>query len=106
MGLAMINGAVGAGPSQLVKDDRILAFPRKTEERKKEHRRGAAHVSSSVEARHLRTVGAPIRHGKELRATKINKLKIQIVQGTYHVTEVDVAKSIIRSGSAWLLKTQ
>ena len=64
---------------------------------------GAAHVSISAEARRLQQVTNLVEQEAEMRAEKLNRIREQLAQGTYHVPAEEVAESILRSEAARLL---
>ena len=64
---------------------------------------GAAHVSISAEARRLQQVTNLVGQEGEMRAEKLNRIREQLAQGTYHVPAEEVAESILRSEAARLL---
>ena len=65
--------------------------------------KAALHVSISAEARRLQQVVNLVEQEGEMRAEKLNRIREQFAQGTYHVPAGEVAKSILRSEAARLL---
>ncbi|MCS6924389.1 MAG: flagellar biosynthesis anti-sigma factor FlgM [Candidatus Binatia bacterium] len=63
----------------------------------------AIRVTISSEARHLQRVVELARQGDAMRAERVHTIKEQILQGTYQVEAVEVAKGILRSEIAELL---
>ena len=97
------NGSTDAGLSQLIHNDKKVAYLRPVEQERRERLSDAAQVDISGEARQLHRVGLLARQSEELRADKVNTLKEQILQGTYYVEPVEVAKAIVRSEISRLL---
>lgn len=92
--------------SQLIKGDKTASSVREKGERGVERSGEAAQVTISPEARHLQRVAALAKHGDELRAEKVNRIKEQILQGEYHVETADVARGIARNEISRLLGKQ
>lgn len=77
---------------------------------RKEEAQGKARVSKtagnlvSLEAYRRQKMADLAKPGNDPRAEKIRKIKEQIERGTYHVDASDVAKSLVRSEIARLLR--
>jgi flagellar biosynthesis anti-sigma factor FlgM len=98
------QGPIDTNVTQLVKDNHTVSSVRDRGERNRVERTGeAAQVSISAEARQLQRVAALAERGDELRTEKLNRIKEQLQQGTYHVEAADVAKGILRSEISRLL---
>jgi negative regulator of flagellin synthesis FlgM len=90
--------------AQLVRGEPAVSATRDREDQRQVEQTGdAAQVSISAEARKLQKVMALAERGDELRAEKLQQLKEQIENGTYHVEAADVAKSIARHEVSRLL---
>lgn len=101
--LALVkNGSGDTRLSQLTQRNEIALLRRSVGE--PNVRSGdAALVDISLEARHLHRVGVLAQPGNELRAEKVSRVKEQIVQGTYYVDPIEIAKAVMRSEITRLL---
>ncbi|HEY2990926.1 MAG TPA: flagellar biosynthesis anti-sigma factor FlgM [Candidatus Binatia bacterium] len=97
---------IDSGISQLVKNDKGVAPARTEGDKGAEQNRETAKVTISSEARYLQKAAELAGRGDELRAAKVNRIKEQIAEGTYHVDAKEVAQSIARSEVARLLNKQ
>lgn len=97
---------IDSGISQHVQNDKGVAPVRGEGERGAPQTGETAKVSISEEARFLQKAAELAGKGDEIRAEKVNKIKEQLAQSTYHVEPEDVAKSVARSEVARLLNKQ
>lgn len=98
------KGPVDINLPQLVKDNQAVSSTRDRGDKKEVERGGeTTTVSISAEARQLQRVATLAERADELRAEKLNQIKEQLEQGTYHVEAEDVAKGIVRSEVSRLL---
>ena len=98
------KGPVDINVSQLVRGEPAVSSTRDRDDKRQVEQIGdAAQVSISAEARKLQKVIALAERGDELRAEKLQQLKEQIENGTYHVEAADVAKSVARHEISRLL---
>lgn len=88
--------------SQLVTGDKNVSPVSGGEEKEISRSGEAIRVTISSEARHLQRVVELARQGDAMRAERVHTIKEQILQGTYQVEAVEVAKGILRSEIAEL----
>ena len=101
--LALVkNEAGGIRLSQLTRHSDIALLRRPVEE-PRGRSSDAARVDISPEARRLHSIGILAQHDDALRAQKVSRIKEQIVQGTYHVDSVEVARAVMRNEITRLL---
>jgi flagellar biosynthesis anti-sigma factor FlgM len=89
---------------QLIERDLDISAARDTGGKQVVGRVGkASQVSLAAEAHKLQRVATLAEQSNELQAEKLQRLKGQIEQGTYHIEAADVAKGIARSAISRLL---
>lgn len=87
-------------------DSSVTKAGNQTRDRQAVQKDTAAQVSISPEARQLQKVVELSKRGDDLRAEKLQRIKGQIENGTYHVDATDVAKSAARHEISRLLGKQ
>jgi negative regulator of flagellin synthesis FlgM len=101
------KGPIDTSVSQLVREgSKATGVRGQSDDRQVAKKDDAAQVSISAEARKMQRVVALAGRGDEMRAEKVQQLKEQIDNGTYHVDSVDVAKSMIRHDIGQMLGKQ
>ncbi|HEX9445371.1 MAG TPA: flagellar biosynthesis anti-sigma factor FlgM [Candidatus Binatia bacterium] len=97
---------VDSSVSQQIKNEKGVAPVRGEAEKETRQSGSTARISISAEARYLQKAAELAGRGDELRAEKVQRIKEQLDQGSYHVDAGEVAKSIARSEVARLLGKQ
>jgi anti-sigma28 factor (negative regulator of flagellin synthesis) len=88
----------------LAEDTRAVAhIQRKREIRRNKCIAQATQGTSFSESRSFQHTTTVVEPADRRRAQKVNRIKQQILQGTYIVEATEVAKAMLRSESVWFL---
>ncbi|MGH7967008.1 MAG: flagellar biosynthesis anti-sigma factor FlgM [Candidatus Binatia bacterium] len=97
------KGPCDGNRSQLTTDTSAPSFVRgDIGEEEADCERATVQIAISPATQRLQQVTALAKRGDKLRAKKVDRIRKDLAQGTYHVDAADVAKAILRSEVSWL----